>query len=313
MGASFPKRVSLAKLRERTLSSDVVELVGARGQVRVEVVGEVGDMEGYPPLSTDVRESIRDGEWTFPGDLPLGELETRFAERLRTEFDLTDVSVSMDERGRATVVAAPPLSGLSKRVPAGQRAISIDCIVPTGVARGDRVSVVTDGLSVDGTVVSARSGGGSKPDAKTDGGTAKPDGGSESPPSPAAAPVSTAGGPGRLTVAVPRTDADALLNTTAPRIVVRARGTRREFELISLLRRAGNRFRKLTLRDDGALDGETLRDADVRDAYGVAVLAVRRPDGWVMAPRGDTELDAGDAVFAVGTREALDTFAGAVA
>lgn len=307
MGATFPKHVSLSRLRERTLSADVVELVGGRGQVRVEVVGPVTDIEGYPPVPVDVRAAIQAGEWTFPGDLPLAELESRLAERLRTEFDLTDVAVSIDQQGRATVAAAPPISGLSKRVPAGERAVSVDCLVPTGVARGDVVTVVAADTKVEGTVVSARSGGGPLIDSEPDGGTpGLPD---DEPISPSS---TTVGGQGRLTVTIPQSDVDVLLAATEPSIVVRARGKRREFELVSLLRRAGKRFQKLTLRENGALDGVTLRDADVREAYGVAILAVRRPDGWVLAPRGDTALESGDAVFAVGSRDALDAFAGAV-
>jgi Trk K+ transport system NAD-binding subunit len=299
MGATFPKRLSLSKLRERTLSSDVVDLVGSRGEVRVEVIGEVIDMEGYPPLSEETRTAIKTGEWRLPADLPISELETRFADRLKTELDLADVSVSIDERGRATVIAAPPLSGISKRVPTGKRAVSLDVLVPTGVARGDEVLVVADGLSVEGTVVAARSGT-KKEELKTDGGT-------EEVTPPVNAPTTT-GGDGRVTVAVARSDAEKLLSAQRPKIVVTARGTRREFELISLLRQAGKRFRKLSVKPTSSLVGSTLAGANVRDNHDVAVLAVKRPDGWLVAPRGVTELSAGDELFVVGTREALDAF-----
>jgi hypothetical protein len=309
MGAAFPRRLSLKGIRERTLSTDVVELVGGRGRVRVTVTGDVADMEGYPPLTADIRHAIRDGEWTFPAELPIGELETRFAERLRTEFDLADVSVHIDERGHATVVAAPPLSGLSKRVPAGHRAISVDTLVPTGLGRGDEVELVTEETTVRGTVLSAV--------AEPSDGPATPDGGEadEADTSePVAAPATTtAGGDGRVTVAVPRVRAKALVGATRPKLVVQARGTRREFELLSLLRRAGKRFRKLTLRTGGELVGSTLAAASLREHHGVAVLAVRRSDGWTMAPRGDTELGAGDQLFVVGTTSALDELAEGVA
>ncbi|MFB6206842.1 MAG: potassium channel family protein [Haloglomus sp.] len=323
MGASFPKRVSLQRLREQTLSTDVVELVGGRGQVRVTVSGEVADMEGYPPLPDDIRAEIRGGEWTFPADLPIGELESRFADRLRTEFDCAEITVNIDERGRATITAAPPLAGLSKRVPEDHRAVSIDALLPTGLARGDRVTVLAGDAAVDGTVVSASTGtppapedpaaepapeAGTDGDLRTDGGQPVEAG----EPAPPRAPTTT-GGDGRLTVAVPREDATALLRATRGRVVVRSRGTRREFELISLLRRAGKRIRRLTVREGGALDGATLGSAGVRETHEVAVLAVRRPDGWTFAPRGGTELSPGNDLFAVGTREALDAFAEATA
>jgi hypothetical protein len=306
MGASFPRRLSLKRLRERSLSTDVVELVGGRGQVRVSVSGEVTDMEGYPPLTPEIRRGIREGEWTFPAELSVGELETRFAERLRTEFDLSDVSVQLDERANATVVAAPPLSGLSKRVPAGHRAVSVDTLVPTGMGRGDEVELVTEETTIRGSVLSAESEPAEGP-AATDGGEAA----TEDPVAPPA--TTTTGGDGRVTVAVPRVRAKSLVAADRPRLVVQARGTRREFELISLLRRAGKRFRKLTLGPDGELVGATLATLSLRESYDVAVLAVRRPDGWVIAPRGDTELAAGDQLFVVGTTSALDAFAGVVA
>ncbi|WP_178918147.1 TrkA C-terminal domain-containing protein [Natronomonas gomsonensis] len=303
MGATFPKRLSLSKLRERTLSSDVVDLVGSRGEVRVEVIGEVIDMEGYPPLSEETRTAIKTDEWRLPADLPISELETRFADRLKTELDLADVSVSIDERGRATVIAAPPLSGISKRVPTGKRAVSLDVLVPTGVARGDEVLVVAEDLSVEGTVIAARSGT-KKEELKTDGGT-------EEVTPPVNAPTTT-GGDGRVTVAVARSDAEKLLSVRGAKIVVTARGTRREFELISLLRQAGKRFRKLPVKPTSSLVGSTLAGANVRDNHDVAVLAVKRPNGWLVAPRGATELSAGDELFVVGTREALNAFEGVV-
>ena len=308
MGTTFPKRLTLQSLRDRTLSSDVVELVGSRGEVTVEVVGEVADMEGYPPLSPETRTAIKTGEWRLPADLPLSELEHRFADRLRTELDLADVSVAIDQRGRATVVAAPPLSGISKRVPDGHRAISVEALVPTGIARGDEVVVLDGDVAVEGTVIAARSGDEKPEQPATDGGTAE----EETSPAAPAAPTTT-GGEGRVTVAVPRKDAEKLLGVRRGKIVVTARGTHREFELISLLRRAGKKFLKRPIRANGPLDGTTIGEADLRTSHGVAVLAVKRPDGWVVAPRGSTELHAGDELFAVGTREALDAFEEVVA
>lgn len=317
LGANFPHRISLEALRERTLSSDVVEFVGSRGEVRVEVTGDVGDIEGYPPLPDAIRAGIRDGDWRLPADLPLSELESRLAERLRTEFDLSEVSVRIDERGRATVSAAPPLSGLSKRVPSGRRAVSVQALVPSGLARGDEVTLVASENRVRGTVLSVGTGGGPSPgidpkDADADRQLA--DGGATDGETPSPQPRTTAkGGDGRLTVAVTRPDASTLLRTDRPRVVVGSRGVRREFELVSLLRRAGRRFRRVAVRSGSTLDGTTLGSANVREAYGVAVLAVRRPDGWTVAPRGSEPLTGGDEVFVVGTREHLDGFQEAVA
>ncbi len=322
LGANAPKRLSLRKLRDRTLSTDVIELVGGHGRVRVTVVGEVGDMEGYTPLPAATRQAIADGEWTFPAEAQLADLEERFADRLRTELELTDVSVSIDEKARATVSAAPPSGGLSKRVPSGKRAVSLPALVPTGLARGDVVRVVTPDLVVEGALLAAKSDGkaGPKKDessakptptdgdgaARTDGsGTARTDGGETTP-----APVSptTTGGEGRVTVAVDRSDAAALLRADRGRVIVLSRGTRTEYELTTLLRRAGKRFRRVSVVADGPLDGHTIGDVGVREAYDVAILASRH-DSWTVAPRGSQALTAGDELFVVGNREALDRFA----
>jgi hypothetical protein len=287
LGAALPKRITLQQLRQRTLSSDVVELVGGRGQVRVEVTGEVGDLEGYPPAPAELRTAVREGEWTFPADLPLAELESRFAETLRTEFDLPDVTVTLDERARATVAVAPPAAGLSTRVPSGRRAVPIETPVPVGLATGDEVRVDAGGRSVDGRIVGVRGG---TPDGERDDGPAD-----------------------RVTVAVDRGAAEALLAAPIDRMLVRSRGARREFELVSLLRRAGGRFRRLTVASGGVLDGVTLEEAAVREAYGVAVLAVRHEGRWVVAPHGSQPVAAGDELYAVGPRDATATFAEAVA
>jgi Trk K+ transport system NAD-binding subunit len=89
---------------------------------------------------------------------------------------------------------------------------------------------------------------------------------------------------------------------------VLSRGTRREYELTTLLRRAGNRFRRVTVVAGGPLDGRTIGEVGVREAYDVAVLAARH-DSWTIAPRGTQALSAGDELFVVGTRDALDRFA----
>jgi hypothetical protein len=307
MGASMPKRLSLKKLRDRTLSSEVVDFVGSRGEVRIEVAGDVIDMEGYPPLSAETRAEIRSGEWRLPADLPISELETRFSERLKTELDLADVSVSIDERGRATVIAAPPLSGISKRVPPGKRAVSVETLVPTGLTRGDEVTVVTDETEIEGTVVAANSSRGRTEPAGTDGGTV------DSAMAPPTVAPTTTGGEGRVTVAADRSEASTLLGVSRAKVVVTARGSRREFELVSMLKRAGKRFKTVTIGSTEDLPETTIGATAVREAYGVAVLAIKRSDGWIVAPRGDTELRVGDELFVVGKPDALASFEAVVA
>jgi hypothetical protein len=312
MGATLPKRLSLSNIGARTLSTDLADLISSGDEVRIRIVGEVADMEGYPPLSDELRTELRNAEFTFPADLRLDELESRLAERLKTEFDLGDASVTVDERGRATVVAAPPFSGLSKRISDDRHAVSVAGLIPTGLARGDEVTVMTPDAQVRGTVVSAKTGTGEdKPVAEQQTATEPQVDGDEETVKPVRAPTTT-GGEGRLTVAITRTDVQPLLRADDAKVVVESRGTRREYEVVSMLRRADRQFRRITVRAANALAGSTLGTANLRDAYGVAVLAVRKSDGWTIAPGGTTVLENGDELLAVGNRGDLNSFADAV-
>lgn len=332
LGADLPRRITLRTLRERTLSADVVDLVGGRSRVTVRVVGGVRDVEGYPPLPEPLRAELRAVAWEFPGDLRLSALAERVADRLRSEFDLQDVAVTVDERGRATVAAAPPAAGVSKRTPPGTRAVSVETLVPTGVARGDEVAVLVGGggedgsgggSRIEGTVVSARSGGAAAA-AQQPSGTAAAagsgDGDREDGSGPADPPVqppapTTTGGEGRVTVAVSRADAEALLATGDAPVVVQSRSTGREYELLGVLRRAGRRVRRVTLADGDPL-GVAASPAGVREEYGVTVLAVRDGAdggtgavGWRVAPDATATLTGGQSLFVAGSRRDLDQFA----
>jgi len=307
MAAEFPRRLSLSELRSRTLSRDFADLIHGGDEVRIRVVGEVADMEGYPPLPEGLRAELRDAELTFPSDLRLDELEERAADRLETEYDLGDVSVSIDERGRATVVAAPPFSGLSKRVADGRHAVSVAGLIPTGLACGDEVTVITPDAQVRGTVVSARTGDGADGGAPPVQSAAEPDG-DDDVPAPVRAPT-TEGGEGRLTVAVTRTDVQPLLRASEVKVVVESRGTRREYEVVSLLRRADHRLRRFTVRGGSPVAGQRLGSPAFGENAGISVLGVRTADGWQLSLSGDTTLSPGDELFAAGTREELDAFA----
>ena len=321
LGAELPRRLSLTSIRQRTLSADVVELVGTMGQVTVRPTGEIRDMEGYPPLPSELRMALKTGSWRLPADIPLSELEVRLEERLRTDHDLADIDVRIDEQARATIAAAPPSGGLSRRVPAGERAVSLATLVPTGLARGETVSVQTADRSISATVLSART----EQDvadaevtadatSATNDSAGADDSERGAEPEPPTRPAgATAGGVGRVTVAVARHAVTPLLEAERPRLVVQSRGTSQEFEAFALVRRAGHVVRRLTV-------DSTSGDAPITPPD-VTVLAVRRQGsetsgrrhGWVFGPGIERALEAGDEVFVVGPESATDTFAEAVA
>jgi hypothetical protein len=311
MAVEFPRRLSLGGFGQATVARDRADIVD--DAVHVQVVGEVSDMDGYPALSEQLRARLRNAEMELPADLRLGELETRFEQRLETIYDLASVEADIDEAGRARLAAAPPFSGLSKRVGGGRHAVSVSGLVPTGIARGDEVTVITPDAQVRGTVVSAQTDAdeveGSRPaidPTSTDSETA-----GDEEYGPVRTPT-TDGGEGQITVAVTRTDVAPLLRAPEAKIVVESRDIDREYEVVSMLRRAGHHIQRVPVRAGSRLDGATLGTTDLRERDDVAVLAVRKEVGWQIAPAGETTLFAGDELFAAGTRDNLDSFTSTV-
>ena len=307
LGAATPRRMTLKNLRGMKLSSDIAERVDSYGQIRIRPVGEVQDIEGYPLLPDDLRETLQTGSWKFPANLSLAELESRLEEKLVADHELAEVAVTVDRQGRAQIAAAPSAAGLSRRVPPGRRAVSIQTLLPTGVARGDVVTVKLPDGDITGPVVSARTAGVEAPKIppKDDSDDAKDDGDTEAPKPKAS---TTTGGEGEVTVAVPLDAARRVIRAEFAPVVIHSRGKQREYEAIGVLKQHGNRFRKVTLNEGNTLVGSTIGSAQIRDTYGVAILAIRRATERIIAPRGATTLEVGDALIVVGKRDQLRAF-----
>lgn len=286
-----PRDLSQATQSQRTLSADAVDAVDGSGQIMIRSSGEIRDIEGHPPLSPDLRRTLENGGWRLPADLPLSELETRLADQLRTDYDLVDVSVSIDARGRASIAAAPPSRDLAERVPDGWRAVSIDALLPTGLAPGDEVTVESGTTTASGHVLSAsidadeRTGA----DAVTDG-TASTDAEEDV---LARSRAETEGGPGRVTVALPTSEARSLLDAERGQIRVTSHGTSHTFEAFSALERAGQSVRKVRLDGEAALDDVEV--IGVRGSEGDGAESA----GWVFQPDDDA-VEAAAEAFVVG-------------
>lgn len=304
LGAATPRRLTLKSLREAKLSTDLAERVDSYGQINIRPIG-IEDIEGYPPLPDDIRETLDSGSWKFPANLSLSELETRLEEKLVVDHELAEVAVTIDKQGRAQIAAAPSTAGLSRRVPSDKRAVSIQTLLPTGVARGDVVTIKLPDSDVSGTVVSARTTGVAAPTPPEQVETDEPTVDAE-PPKPKA--VTTTGGEGEVTIAVSFDDARRIIRATSAPVVVHSRGKQREYEAIGVLKQHGNRFRKLTVGEGSSLVGSTIGGSQIRDTYGVAVLAIRRSTERIIAPRGMTELYAGDMLISVGKPDQLRAF-----
>ncbi|MBZ6493613.1 hypothetical protein [Natrinema longum] len=277
VAAELPQSRSLPVVRGPTLSVDAVDAVDAMGQVTIRPTGAIREFEGYPPLSPELRTTIEDGAWRLPADLQLSELERRLERRLRTEYGLSLVDVSIDGRGRATVAAAPPAKGVATTLSAGTRAVTVSGLLPTGIEPGDRVAIAAGDESVRGDVLSIDDGGGSADDRGTAIGSL--------PVAHRAATIGFDGGVGRVTVAVETTAATRLLDAPRHRIVVLPSGDNHALEAATLLEEAGRAVTSVELGGDSRVAAET--------------LGVCSDDQWRFA--ADVSPTEGDRAFVAGT------------
>ncbi|MFW6435271.1 MAG: potassium transporter TrkA, partial [Halovenus sp.] len=223
LGAAVPRHLTLSGLRQASLSTDLLERVDTYGQIRIKPIGSVEDLEGYPPLPEEIREAIRADSWKFPAEFSIPELEHRLTEKLFEEYDLSEVSVSISADGLAEISAAPGTAGLSRRVPSGKRAASIETLLPTGLAVSDAVRVDLPDGPVTGEVVSARTTGSESKSVPT---TTEETDEEEAAQNPVRAPR-TDGGEGSVTVALSTDDARRLVQTEFAKITVQSRGKSR--------------------------------------------------------------------------------------
>lgn len=312
LAAAMPRRVGTKLFDGARVSEGLAELVDSYGQVKIEPVGEVQDLEGYPPLTDEVRQEIETGSWKFPANLTPVELEARLETRLVADHDLAEASVRLDRRGRAEIAAAPTAAGLSRRIPDGQRAVSVKTLLPTGMTKGDIATIELPDGGLTGTVVSARTDPSQLPpeveDPPADPTLDAPDPAEDPAPPPRAKAPTTTGGSGRVTVSVDTGQERRLLQVESAQIYVEPRGKQREYQVLEILKEAGRQFRKVQIPDGHPLVGQTLGTARIRERYDVGVLAVRRPTERLVAPTGRTELAARDILTVVGEPAALDRF-----
>lgn len=315
LASSVPRDWSREVERGRPLSEASLEAVDASGQVTIHPSGEIGNLDGYPSLPESLRADLADAEFRLPADLPLDELETRIERRLTERFDLAAVAVSLDPRGRATIAAAPPISGIARHVPDGYSAVTIRSFVPSGLARGEPVLVRADSRTIegivladvgptslhDGSLVRARGREAADPD-DADG---APTGAAPSPNEPGADVVPSNqhvanAGLGRVTVAVPTGSADVLLGSNVATVAVQSRNPRADFRAFTALEEANQAVRFVVLDDDLV---ESVRST----SSGPRVLAVRSEadDEWQFDP-DPADLAAGWEAVVAGDRGTLD-------
>jgi len=266
---SIPRGTSLPTDRKQRLSETVLDAIDSAGQVQLTVADDIRDIEGYPAPSPEVRDEIAGSVWQLPADLPIPALESRLAERLKSTYGFAEVRVTISPRGEATVAAAAPTGSLAHSVPDGQRAVTVETVIPTGVAPGDVVRIVADGGTVRGTVLETALDGG----ATTAGQSS----------AQSAVTGQSPGGSGTVTISVDTTAAGDLLETTSAAVVVDSQGTNHALAALSHLEDTDLVVRKFTVDD-------WTRSVLVDNAERIRLLALRRPGapesagGWQILP-----------------------------
>ncbi|MFC6719124.1 hypothetical protein ACFQGT_07195 [Natrialbaceae archaeon GCM10025810] len=286
VATELPRDRALPIVRGNCLSADAIDAVDAAGQVTIRPTGAIREFEGYPPLAPTLRTALEDGAWRFPADLQLSELERRLERRLRSEYALPRVDVSIDGRGQATIAAAPPDEGVATTLSDDVRAVTISGLLPIGIEPDDEVAIGVDGETVRGTVL-ATGGETEFRDVDEDDLAEALNGRSDD---RRFAGVGFDGGRGRLTVAVRTVDARRLLEEEACRVAVVPSGDNPALEAATLLSSAERPVTAVESPD------ESIDPADI--------LGVRRDERWRFAVDGERDrLADADMAFVAAPRE----------
>ncbi len=252
----------------------------------VQVTGDIGEIAGHPPLPATQRRRLENATFTVPGDLPPAEQEAHLARRLRTEFGLAAVEVTLNEQGEAAVAATPRFSQLSNQLAeTDKHAVSVEGLIPTGVSAGDSVTVITPNAQVRATVLGAWT--------------------TEDERAEATDPTTTAGGEGRLTVAVTRTDVEPLVRAPAVKIVVQSRESPAAHRAVSRIRQGENELARMTVPQTSPLAGRAVGSIAVDEGTELAVLGLRGETDWEFSPAGEKEVSPGDELFLAGPENRL--------
>lgn len=131
----------------KSVEQDVSRIVKSVGRVTtVEVPDDIEDIEGYEPVDVATKEKLAGQTLLFPRRLTVEELQTRFVERLRTDYDVGHVDVEFAEDASIEFLALGRReSGLGPTLPPGSAAVAVRADPPNNASPGDAVQVWTTG------------------------------------------------------------------------------------------------------------------------------------------------------------------------
>jgi len=131
----------------KTVERDVSRIVRTVGRVTtVQIPEEVDDIVGYDPVDEATKEKLSGQVLVFPRRLTVGDLRSRFVERLQTDYGVGHVDVEFADDGTIEYLALGGReSGIGSTLPPGSAAVAVRADPPNNASPGDSVQVWTDG------------------------------------------------------------------------------------------------------------------------------------------------------------------------
>lgn len=140
LGTKLPrKRISLISSLRATGRQDLTT-------VRIPLERDIEDIPGKPRVSVMTKRRLSNTEFLLPAGLPREDLENRLKRRLLSDWELGDIELELDQKGKLTYFA---VSGRERSLTTGLREglvalpMKYDA-APSGLASGDSVRVYSD-------------------------------------------------------------------------------------------------------------------------------------------------------------------------
>ena len=273
----------------KSLDRDVTRIVRTVGRVTtVELPEEIGDIDGYDPVDAATKAKLSGHVLVFPRRLTVGDLRTRFVERLRTDYGVGHVDVDFADDGTVEYLALGGReSGIGSTLPPSSAAVAIRADPPNNASPGDSVQVWTtpepdpNEADAPSTAATAETGGDKSPRRVTN------------------AEIRGAAGD-VVTLAVDESDAKRLETDRRYRLVTLPVEPRADRAFAAQLRTADETMGVVSVGEGSVLVGNPLGALDV------AIVAVGTVDGGIVAiPTRDREVDAGETLYAIARPDQL--------
>lgn len=255
-------------LGAREVDTDVGRVVRTVGRVTgVELPAEVEDMEGYDPVTADVKAELAGKTLLVPRRLTGAELRDRLVTRLKRDYGVAHVDVEVTPAGTVEYLAVGArVAGVGPTLAPGTVACTVRADPAAGASPGDVVQVWE----------------------------------TEPEPTRVLTAELRATGADAATLAVDGAEVTALDATTTYRLVTLPAEPRADREFAAALRAADETMGVATVAAGSPLDGGTVADANA------TVVAVGPPGGAIEAiPSRDRTLVAGDTLYVVARPEDL--------